>query len=382
MTDYVKTGNPLQGTRGISKQVREEFSLIEEAIRSKADLDGAEFTSPPSAPTVPLSVNDDTLATTRFVNDKLAAPSVASIRVYRNVQNSSYTLDFDDKGNIVDFRGSSPVSYSFDSCAVLSDGWYAYIVNSGTNDVTLQPSGSEVIDGVSTFVMYSGEARLIQCDGATLRSIVLQGFKKKYDSSGSFIKPPGYKGFGGFIWSGGGGGDSHGGGGGGGCFNFSVDSDNIPSSETIIVGAGGAIGVQGGDSSFAGIIVTGGRAGATSSSGSGGNGGAVMINSIGEFTQTDSAFAGLEGGMYIPGNSRVRHSLFGGGAGFNGLTLGPAGTSIYGGGGGGRDSAKPRGTSIFAGNGGENLQPGEAPAGGGGNGASGARGEVIIWGVI
>lgn len=67
MTDYTKTGNPPQDGRGISKQIRDEFSLIETAVNSKANIDSPTFTGTPAAPTAALGTNTTQLATTAFV---------------------------------------------------------------------------------------------------------------------------------------------------------------------------------------------------------------------------------------------------------------------------------------------------------------------------
>lgn len=381
MANYAKTNKPLQGSRGVSRLMREEFSLIEEAIESKADLDSPAFEGSPTAPTPPLSANDDRLATIRFVNEKFVGSVISNIRVYRTIHNSSYTLVPGDKGNIIEYTGSAAITYSFNAASVLGDGWYVYIKNNGSGDITINPNGSETIDGLVTFVMYPGEARLIQCNSLLFKSIVLEAFKKIFIASGNFIKPPGYKFFSGFIWSAGGGGRSGGGGGGGGggCFQFQLDETDIEPIETVIVGAGGSVNAYGGDSEFAEIKVSGGSSGASSGS-DGGSGGAIRIDSGFLTVNNETDFGEFAGGRYSS-IQRARHSLFGGGAGENNTAPGPPGSSLYGGGGGARSSSTG-GNSTFAGDGGNPGHPGQVPAGGGGASAVGARGEVRIWGVI
>ena len=67
MTDYIKTGNPAQGSRGISKFVRDEFELIETAVNSKANIASPALTGTPTAPTAATGTSTTQLATTEFV---------------------------------------------------------------------------------------------------------------------------------------------------------------------------------------------------------------------------------------------------------------------------------------------------------------------------
>jgi hypothetical protein len=336
--------------------------------------------------------------------------------IVRVARTSNTELAAANLGNLIDIT-SGTFTQTFAAAATLGDGWYVYIENSGTGNITLDPNSSETIDGLTSFIMYPGEVRLIQCDGTALRSIVLNSFFATFTTTGTFTKPPGYSYFSGLLWGGGGGGGrtgtlsfQPGGGGGGACVPFNVPNASVGSSVTVTIGAGGAgraspqvaQGSAGGTSSFGTIVSAyggggGGASGSANSMGGGGGGafsagsqgtsggttavqGGSPANTVSTSDFENSGFGG--GGATTVGNG---DSAYGGGAGAS-ASGGVGGSSIYGGGGGRGSSAA--GTSVFGGSGGGTATDGTAPAGGGGGdttGASsgaGARGEARIWGII
>lgn len=99
------------------------------------------------------------------------SPSATIIRVART---SNTILGLSNKGNLIDIT-SGTFTQTFEACTTLGSGWIVYIRNSGTGDITLDPNASETIDGLTSYVMYPGEVRLIQCDGTALRSVLLAG---------------------------------------------------------------------------------------------------------------------------------------------------------------------------------------------------------------
>ena len=313
----------------------------------------------------------------------------------RSARTSNTILGTADKGKLIDIT-SGTFTQTFAAAATLGDGWFCYLRNSGTGDVTLDPSGSETIDGLASFVMYPGECRLLQCDGAALRSIVLNAFYKVFTASGFFIKPPGYSWFGGLLWAGGASGAKNGntsaqasGGGGGSCLPFNVAAPIFGATETVTIGSGGSpvtvAGTNsatnlGGDSSVGTVLIT--YAGKANQSGGSSISGATA-------TLAQSAYVlGAAGGQ---ADSR---SYYGGGGGGN---TGAGASSVYGGGGGaGVNSdlvSKAGGASVYGGSGGTSNssssgQDGFAPGGGGGGtqtgaqSGAGARGELRVWGGI
>ena len=318
--------------------------------------------------------------------------------VAKSARTSNTILAVGDQSLLVDIT-SGTFTQTFTAAATLGSGWFVYIRNSGTGDITLDPNGSELIDGLTSYVMYPGECRLVQCSGTEFTSVVLQPFTKSFTSSGTFYKPPGYSTFSGIIWGGGGGGGKSGsltatsrGGLGGGAFPFSINGASVSSSNSVVVGAGGAArtttnatSTGGGASSVFGISVNGGQ-----DYGGGSYGGSM------NYANDNGAMDYAAKGADISGaGSQAAYSTLWGGAS-NTITYAVSGgNSTYGGAAAGtcRDAGyvTTPGTSKFGGSGGACSLAGDGtvggfPSGGGGatqtgstSGAGGA-GMVLITG--
>jgi hypothetical protein len=293
-----------------------------------------------------------------------------------------------DKNKFIEYTGS--FTQTFGSAASLGTDWQIVLKNAFTDSVYLTPSGGATIDGVADFLMYPGEARLIQCDGTNFHSVVLQPFNATYTASGFFFKPPGYKYLGGILWGAGGSGGSGNssdqvasGGAGGAGVPFLLPAAILSASVTVTIGAGGiavtdADGNSGGASSFGSY--------ASVSGGGGGLRGATTASAGTSSLATDLASATRYSGGASGSVSGIASANPGGNGNFGG-----------GGGGGGANNAGAGGTSVIAGAGGVGsvgagpASDGTAPGGGGGGvrysatsklSGAGARGELRVWGVV
>lgn len=318
-------------------------------------------------------------------NGSVASWQTLPLQVVRSERTSNTALAVADNQSLVDIT-SGTFTQTFTAAATLGSGWYCYIRNSGTGDITLDPNGSETIDGLTSFVMYPGEVRLVQCTGSAFHSIVIQAFNKTFTSTANFIKPPGYQYFGGLLWGAGGSGAKVnttyvGGGGGGACSAFLFPASSFAASELVTIGAGGAAqtsagvnGIAGGASSIGTLLTApGGSGGSSSGSSAGdvstGSQGGAAYNVVGV---TAAIYNGRDGspGAALP-------SVYGGagGAGVSTATGYAGAASVFGGAGG---------ASSNSGNG----TDGTAPGGGGGatatgsSSGAGARGELRIWGQV
>lgn len=320
--------------------------------------------------------------------------SGAGIEVTRSERTSNSILVEADRGTLVDITANT-FTQTFTAVVTLTNGWWCYYRNSGTGDVTLDPNSSETIDGLTTFVMYPGETRLIQSDGTNLNSVVLSPFKKIFTASGTFTKPPGYQEFAGLIWSAGASGERTNntgtlsrGGAGGGCGDYKLPASDVGATETVTIGAGGAavttvaVGSVGGDTTLGSLV-----------SAFAGNlwddGGSILPGAL---VITNNQVGNYEG---MQGVTATRATIWGGGAAFSDASAnGP--DSWYGGTAGGSLNAsatlRAPGSSKFGGDGGvavsvSNGVAGSQPGGGGGatqtgtQSGAGADGQLEIWGI-
>lgn len=311
----------------------------------------------------------------------------------RSARTSNAALAAADKGTLIDIT-SGTFTQTFDAAATLGDGWWCYLRNSGTGDITLDPDGAETIDGRASYVMYPGEVRLIQSDGTALRSIVLNAFYKTFTASGTFTKPPGYSVFEGLLWAAGGSGAKDPsyvtGGGGGACAPISFPFSKIGATEVVTIGAGGSpsattSGNAGGNSSFGALAAAyGGTEAGTV--GTAGNGGSSLYSGVAPSNAGSAVLGGADMSTFV--------AFYGGGSG---AVLAGRGWTVFGGAGGAgieSSTAQPvHSATIYGGAGGAsgdavNGSDGVAPAGGGGStrtgtqSGAGARGELRIWGKI
>jgi hypothetical protein len=333
---------------------------------------------------------------TDFLLTGVTAGQASSLGVVPYSGRTSNTLlGAADRSYLVDIT-SGTFTQTFGACSALGSGWWLYLRNSGTGDITLDPDGAETIDGLATFIMYPGEARFIQCDGTALRSLVVRPFDRYFTASGTFTKPPGYSQFGARAWSGGqsGGKSSTGafGGVGGGCGDFKILASALGATATVTIGAGGAAQASSG---FDGNIGGNTTLGSVLSvfAGDGLSGGSIQSGLATGGSTARGAAVGYEGATR--GGSSAVSSIYGGAAPQPGLS-GQSGSSVFGGAAGGSvDGASvllSPGVSTYGGNGGaasaaSSGTAGSQPGGGGGatrtgtaSGAGGA-GALRIWGL-
>lgn len=90
---------------------------------------------------------------------------------------SAYTIVAGDRGKTIDV-GSNAVTLALDATATLGDGFYFFTKNSNSsaaNYLTLDPNGTETIDGFATLVDPPGIERIVFSDGVQWRTKIIAG---------------------------------------------------------------------------------------------------------------------------------------------------------------------------------------------------------------
>lgn len=321
--------------------------------------------------------------------------SIAGNTLTRSARTSNTILAGADNATFIDIT-SGTFSQTFTAAATLANSWYCYIRNSGTGDITVDPNGAELIDGVASYVMLPNECRLVICDGVGFYTQIISPFAMTITANRSVAQAPGYNYFEGIAWSGAASGQRTAapgislGGPGGGAFPFQIPTSSWGATQAIVVGAGGAAvsgvanGNVGNDTTIGSFIVVKGASFTQGGAINGTQGGAGNANARGFESPTvnsGASYSAVWAGSVGDSSGGIAGgiSIYGGGCGgsvkdgIGGLTS--PGTSANG------------GTGGIAGSG-VNGTAGTVPAGGGGasaggtNSGAGARGEVRIWGVL
>lgn len=97
----------------------------------------------------------------------------AAADLTRLTKTGAYTVTAADKAKVIECSGT--FTLSFQACATLGGTWATWLKNSGTGNITLDPNGSELIDGAATYTLYPGMTMLVQCDGSQLRTVTNTG---------------------------------------------------------------------------------------------------------------------------------------------------------------------------------------------------------------
>jgi len=293
------------------------------------------------------------------------------IRVNRS---SNTMLTAADNGKY--FNLTSSFSQTFDTPANLGNGWFCYVRNVNTD------GSSAIFTSVAT--MYPEEERRFDCDGTTIRSIVINPFKITATASSTFFKPSGYSAFGGLLWGGGGGGAAlrtsnpeNNGGGAAVCTPIWYKFADMPSSITFTIGAGGTsvtagsaaaiAGNAGGNSTFGVFTAYGGVGGGLSNvapAGAGIYGSATSDGLFGGFPHGNSYV--LANASYF-GNHDNGSTYGGGGSGQITTSSGSlptrGGSTVYGGAGAAGCSGNGAGNYTTAGTAGSSIYGGTAGGG-------------------
>jgi len=79
-------------------------------------------------------------------------------------KSAGYTALLGDRSKTI--RCTAALTLDLTAAATLTDGWFIHVIADG-GDVTVDPDGSETIDGASTLTINDGSTARIVCDGST-----------------------------------------------------------------------------------------------------------------------------------------------------------------------------------------------------------------------
>lgn len=96
--------------------------------------------------------------------------STVSANISYSARTSNTILAAGDKSTLINITANS-FTQTLTAAATLGAGWYCYYKNSGTGLVTLDPNGSETINGATTLVIGTGSTVLIICDGSNFQVV-------------------------------------------------------------------------------------------------------------------------------------------------------------------------------------------------------------------
>lgn len=96
------------------------------------------------------------------------------------VYTADHTIILAEQGYLVVANRPTAINFAFDPAATLGSGFMVIVRNIGLGTLTLNPSGSEQIDGRSTKPIYAGESVLVTCNGSAFRTSLIGQKKSEF----------------------------------------------------------------------------------------------------------------------------------------------------------------------------------------------------------
>lgn len=101
----------------------------------------------------------------------ITATRTLSVLSPANAQTTAYTAVAGDKGDIIRFTGAGGVNLNLTAAATLGDGWFCWLRNDSSGDITVDPNAAETINGSATLVVEAGQAVGIWCNGTLFYTV-------------------------------------------------------------------------------------------------------------------------------------------------------------------------------------------------------------------
>lgn len=81
----------------------------------------------------------------------------------------AYTIVANDKGKVIRCNGTFTLSIT--AAATLADGFAFAVLNEGSGTITIDPNGSELIDGATTKALAAGKLAIVYCNGSGFTTV-------------------------------------------------------------------------------------------------------------------------------------------------------------------------------------------------------------------
>lgn len=101
---------------------------------------------------------------------QLTSAGAISLDIPVVAKTGAYTVVAADKKKLIDAT-SGTWTLSLTAAATLGDGFWFAVKNSGTGVITIDPDGSETIDGSTTITLDTGQSCFVFCNGTLFRTI-------------------------------------------------------------------------------------------------------------------------------------------------------------------------------------------------------------------
>jgi hypothetical protein len=87
-----------------------------------------------------------------------------------NIKTSAYTIVSGDSGKIIVANSSSPITFSLSPVASLGSEFVVIVKNIGSGLLTIDPNGSETIDGSTTYTVPTGVSLMVNGNGSVFKT--------------------------------------------------------------------------------------------------------------------------------------------------------------------------------------------------------------------
>lgn len=125
------------------------------------------------------TINDLLTASDKtWSSNKISSAILDGRLIEQESKTGTYTVLLADRAKLINCSGS--FTLNFDNATNLGSGWYCYVRNTGSSDITIDPYSSQTIDSLTSGIIEAGDTYMILCDGSNLSSIKISPERPHY----------------------------------------------------------------------------------------------------------------------------------------------------------------------------------------------------------